>query len=262
MTQTLFEGAGARSLEAVYQTPDLVAQRAWTLDQLRPQPGEHILDIGAGPGLLAYDLARLVGEGGRVVGTDISTDMLELARGRLAAQSHAECVEADAAALPLPDAAFDAAVSTQVYEYVADMPRALAELHRVLRPGGRALIVDTDWRSLVWHCGDKALMERALSCWDDHLVDPHLPATLGPLLTDAGFTVRRVEVFALLSTSWQPASYAAGIVGSIRQFVQRNGARHGLSDAEIAAWNADQQRVIDAGQFFFSLNRYLFLATR
>ena len=45
-------------------------------------------------------------------------------------------VKADATALPFPDATFDAATSVQVYEYVADLPSALAELHRVLRPGG------------------------------------------------------------------------------------------------------------------------------
>ncbi len=257
-----FDGAQARSLEAVYQTPDLIAQRARVLELLAPATGERILDIGTGPGLLAYDLARLVGPGGRIVGVDISADMLAIAGERLAGLSQAQCIKGDAIDLGLDDGGFDAVVSTQVHEYVADMPRALGELHRVLRPGGRVLILDTDWRSIVWHSSDEARMARMLTCWDDHLADPHLPAKLGPLLAAAGFEVRRVEIAPMLSPRWQPASYAAGITKAIADFVERNGARHGLGQQEISAWRDDQRRLIDDGAFFFSLNRYIFLATR
>lgn len=262
MSAIAFDAETARMLEGVYMTPDIVAQRARVLDLLAPRPGEHVLDVGVGPGLLAYDLARLVGETGRVVGLDASPDMLKAAAGRLDALPQAECVQGDAAALPLPDAAFDAAVSTQVYEYVPDMPKALAELHRVLKPGGRALILDTDWRSIVWRCSDQALMDRVLACWDEHLFDPHLPSALGPLLTRAGFLVRRVEISPLLTPAWQPVSYAAGILRTMRDFVLKAGPRHGLSAEDIQAWHQDQQELIARGEFFFSLNRYIFLATR
>jgi arsenite methyltransferase len=263
MSQLTFDAEAARSIEAIYLTPDVVAQRARVLDLLAPAPGERApADVGVGPGLLALDLARLVGPTGRVVGLDLAPAMVAAATARLAALPQAEVRIGDAAALDLPDAAVDAAVSTQVYEYVADMPRALAELHRVLRPGGRALILDTDWRSLVWHSTDTARMDRALACWDDHLADPHLPAKLRPLLRDAGFEVRRVEVVPMLSPRWQPVSYAGGMVRSIRSFVRANGERFGLGPDELEAWWADQEALIAADAFFFSVNRYAFLATR
>ena len=82
---------------------------------------------------------------------------------------------ADATALPYPDRSFDAAVCVQVLEYVKDIGAALSELYRVLRPGGRTVIVDTDWDSLVWHASDPGLMHRVLRAWDEHLHDPHLP---------------------------------------------------------------------------------------
>ena len=261
MSAITFDAATARMLEAVYTTPDIIAQRARVLDLLAPRPGERILDVGAGPGLLAYDLARLVGGEGRVVGLDASADMLASARARLDVLPQAECIEADATDLPLPDACFDAAVSTQVYEYVGDMPHALAELRRVLKPGGRVLILDTDWRSVVWRCGDQALMDQVLTCWDDHLVHPHLPASLGPLLVRAGFSVRRVEIAPLLSAGWQPVSYAAGMLRTVGDFALKNGARHGLSAEDVETWRADQEDLIARGEFFFSLNRYIFLAT-
>jgi arsenite methyltransferase len=262
MTQITFDAEAARSLLVTYQTPDLIAQRARVLELLAPRPGERVLDVGVGPGLLAHELGRLVGPEGRAVGLDVSPDMLALARERLADLPQVECLEGDATELKLPDGGFDAAVSTQVYEYVADMPRALAELHRVLRPGGRVLILDTDWRSLVWHSSDEARMARVLEVWDGHLVDPHLPARLGPMLRAAGFEVRRVEILPMLSPVWQPVSYAAGIMRSIRDYARRHGPARGLEAAEIEAWWSDQQDLIARGEFFFSLNRYVFLATR
>ncbi len=262
MSQLTFDAATARNLEQTYLTPDLVAQRARVLDLLAPAPGERILDIGVGPGLLARELARLVGAEGRVTGIDLSPDMLAMARERLADLPQAECLTADATDLGLPDGRFDAAVSTQVYEYVTDMPRALAELRRVLRPGGRALILDTDWRSIVFHSSDEARMARMLAVWDEHLADPHLPARLGPLLTAAGFEVRRVEITAMFASRWQPVSYAAGMFRSIHDFARKHGARHGVGEAEVEAWHADQLELIARGEFFFSLNRYIFLATR
>ena len=94
--------------------------------------------------------------------------------------------EAGAHTLPYADASFDVAVCTQVYEYVDDVPAALLELVRVLRPGGRALVLDTDWDSIVWASSDNERMDRVLAAWEEHLVDPHLPRTLTRLLGDAG----------------------------------------------------------------------------
>lgn len=263
MSQILdFNEAAAKALEAMYLTPDVVAQRARVLDLLAPRPGERIIDIGVGPGLLAEDIARLVGDTGRVTGLDMAEPMVKMARTRLAALPQAECVVGEATSLDFADGTFDAAVSTQVYEYVADMPKAMRELHRILKPGGRALILDTDWRSIVWHSSDEARMARILDCWDGHLADPHLPARLGPLFARAGFQVRRVEVVPMLSPQWQPVSYAAGIMRTIHGYARANGAAKGIAAEEIQAWYDDQLRLAERGEFFFSVNRYAFLATR
>ena len=121
------------------------------LKALELKQGERVLDIGSGPGLLAYDIAASVGHEGRVCGIDISDDMLTMSRKRCASQPWTDFQTADATKLPYPDNSFDAVVSTQVYEYVANVPAALAELHRVVRAGGRAVVMDTDYGSLVIH---------------------------------------------------------------------------------------------------------------
>ncbi len=99
MSQLEFDDNAARTLEAMYLTPDVVGQRAKVIEMLSPVPGEHVLDIGAGPGLLACDLARMVGESGRLVGLDASAAMLKAARTRLAAMPQAEGIAGDPADL-------------------------------------------------------------------------------------------------------------------------------------------------------------------
>ena len=78
----VFDEAAARGLEKMYSTPDVVGQRARFLQLVAPKPGERILDVGMGPGFLAYDLAPVVGDGGLVAGVDGSEAMVAIARER------------------------------------------------------------------------------------------------------------------------------------------------------------------------------------
>jgi arsenite methyltransferase len=253
MTKMLqFDADAARRTEAAYTTPELVAQRREVLRLLALQPGESVLDIGAGPGFLAAEMAAAIEPGGRVVAVDPSESMRELARSRGAAL---EIRDGSAEALPLPDDAVDVAVATQVLEYVPDVPKALAEIRRVLRPGGRVLVLDTDWDSIVWHSGDPERMRAVLAAWEEHLADPWLPRILGPALRDAGFDVGPPTTFALLNTDTARGTFSAGLIPLIADFVV---GRRGLDAAAVSAWRDDLDRLEEAT--FFSLNRYLFCA--
>src|SRR5713101_7005435 len=120
---------------------------------------------------------RAVGPGGEVHGIDISESMVAAAR-RLASEPTGDLRLSfhvgDITHLDFADGVFDAAVAHQVYEYVADSMTALGELYRVLKPGGRALIVDSDSRALIWHSTDEALAARVLAAWDEHSAHPNL----------------------------------------------------------------------------------------
>jgi SAM-dependent methyltransferase len=252
-----FDEAGARRIERTYATPDVVAQRDEVLARLLPQPGERILDVGSGPGFLVASLAEAVGPDGLVHGLDPSRSMNGLARARTAGCDQVWIDEGDAVALPYPDGRFDAAVSTQVYEYVADVPAALAELRRVLRPGGRAVVLDTDWDSLVWHVADRERHRRVLAAWDEHLVDPHLPGRLPGLLRAAGFRVVERALVPLFNPVWDPDSYSVRTIGTVAAFVT---GRAGLGADDVRAWEADLAERGRQDEYLFSLNRYCFTA--
>jgi ubiquinone/menaquinone biosynthesis C-methylase UbiE len=254
-----FSEETGRKLEAAYLTPDVVAHRAYILRALDLQPGERVLDIGCGPGLLARDMAASVGHGGRLCGVDVSEDMLTMSRNRCANQPWTEFRRADATQLPYPDDSFDAAVSIQVYEYVADIAAALAELCRVMRPGGRVLIMDTDFGSLVLHTEHKARMQRVLAAWDEHFVHAELPRTLSRQLRDAGFTVRHRDAIPIFNPEYRENVFARHILAIMASFVA---GRQGVSREEADAWLAEFVELDKQAKFFFSLNRYVFVAQK
>jgi SAM-dependent methyltransferase len=254
-----FDEEAARRLEAIYMTPDVVAQRQAILRALSLRPGERVLDVGSGPGFLACEMAGAVGSSGAVHAIDISESFLAMARRRCPDQPQVKFREGEATRLPFGDGTFDVAVSTQVYEYIADVDAALGELFRVLRPGGRALILDTDWGSLVWHSADRARMARILDAWDEHLADPYLPRTLSARLGRAGFRVEHREVIPLLNPELDPNTFSYGLIGLIAAFVV---GRQGITQTDIDAWTAELRADGETQPYFFSLNRYLFSAAK
>lgn len=108
------------------------------------QPGESVLDLGAGSGMDAFVAAQHVGDDGRVVGIDVTPEQLAKA-DRLRSDNGLENVEFEAARiedLPFEDEAFDAVISNGVINLIPDKDAAFAEAARVLRPGGRLALAD------------------------------------------------------------------------------------------------------------------------
>ncbi|GAA4679140.1 hypothetical protein GCM10023215_10210 [Pseudonocardia yuanmonensis] len=249
-----FDEEGAREIERVYSTPDIVRQRDEVLALLAPRPGERILDVGSGPGFLLESLAAAVGPEGTVHGIDPSPAMNALAARRAGALPAVTLTLGGAESLPYPDDAVDAVVSTQVYEYVADIRRAFAELRRVVRPGGRVLLLDTDWDSVVWHVADRDRHARVMAAWEEHLVHPHLPTVWARLLEGAGFRVTAQVAIPILNPRLDEDTYSALIARTIATYVAD---RRGVTAEDGRAWLAD----VRGGDYFFSMNRFCILAS-
>ena len=239
MAGMLYDDKAAAQLERAYATTDMIVQREELRGSLRASAGESILDLGSGPGFLACELAQEVGATGRIVGVDISSDMNSIASTRIAAAGlgdRVDILEGDATALAFADATFDAAVSMQVIEYLAEPDAALQQLVRVLRPGGRLVIIDTDWDSLVWAAMDRRRAARIAAAWNEHLPDPYLPRSLAPRLRGAGFEVREVRIVPILNTAYDATTFSYNIAPLIAAFVPGRG---GVSEDEATEWLND-----------------------
>jgi len=128
--------------------PDLAVEsfagvaNPWKLGRLAP--GECVLDLGSGAGTDSLIAAQMVGEEGSVTGIDMTPQMLAKARVAATAMDAAnvEFIEAEAERLPFSDERFDVVISNGVIDLIPDKDAVFAELHRVLKPGGRIQIAD------------------------------------------------------------------------------------------------------------------------
>jgi ubiquinone/menaquinone biosynthesis C-methylase UbiE len=172
----------------------------WTsvlLEHAAPRPGEQVLDLACGTGIVARHVAPLVGAQGKITGVDISPDMLEVARECCSAEdAPLEWTEGDAVSLPLPDEAFDLAICQQGFQFFPDRAAAAGEMCRVLRDGGRAVV--SVWKELEHHPVYKAVMEAEADYLGEDIDEVARPFKFGGadalhgLFSEAGF--ERVEM--------------------------------------------------------------------
>jgi arsenite methyltransferase len=253
MSQLVFDAEAASRIEAIYRIGDATRRRNIVRAALAAQPGERILDVGCGPGFYCAEILDEVGPDGSVVGLDGSAAMLGLAAKRVEGRDNVELREADATALPVEDASFDGAISVQVQEYVPDIAKGLAELHRALRPGGRAVVFDIDWATLSINSDDRELTERVLDAWDDHLAHRSLPRTLKPLLRAAGFDDVRMEAHPFATVEFDPDTYGAALTPFIGAFVA---GRNGLTEADAQRWVDGQRALGERGEYYFAITQF------
>src|SRR5579872_1045498 len=153
----------ADTLEKRGAAPDEIAARAAYLDLLGVRPGDRVLDVGCGSGVVTREIARRVGPTGRVVGVDPSAALLTVAR-EIAARSKVtdriQFQEGSALALPFPDDSFDRAIAVTVLGHIPNGDAAIPELVRVVRSGGTVSGFDFDSDMTAFTHPDREMTRR------------------------------------------------------------------------------------------------------
>ncbi len=169
----------------------------WARDlvaRAQPKPGERVLDVACGTGIVVREVLPVVGSTGRVAGVDFNPAMLAVARTRVPGGAPVEWYEASAEALPFSDAAFDLVLCQQGLQFFPEKPGAIREFRRVLAPGGRVAL--SVWRTLEHNPVHEAMNEVVVR----HLGTPTIAAAfsgnapeLEALLSGSGFEDVAIE---------------------------------------------------------------------
>ena len=178
-----------RFLDVMHGFPEVQDNHRRLVSRLDVRRGSSLLDVGCGTGNFTRDAAKVVAPGGRVVGCDLSDAMLGVANTRAAeAGLEIDYHLGDATALPFADASFDAARSERLLQYLADPAKAVAEMVRVTRPGGRVAATEVDWDGISIDTGglDRSIWRRTILAISDGAGNGWQGRELRRLFLDAG----------------------------------------------------------------------------
>ena len=225
----------AARLERRARAADEVAARQAYLALIGLRPGDRLLDVGCGTGVVTRDAARRVAPGGRVVGIDPSPGFLAIARELAEREGLGELIEwrpGDVRALPFGDAEFDVVLAVTALSHVPGGGEAVPELVRVARPGGRVGIFDLDTDSLIISHPDRATTRRIVAAHSDNgVIDGWLARRLPGLLQAVGCVDVQVRAFTPLERD--PSGFYGGVAERAAEIALQVGV---VTEAECRRW--------------------------
>jgi ubiquinone/menaquinone biosynthesis C-methylase UbiE len=238
-------------LDAADALGSIQAYRQRILELCPPVPGQRILDVGCGIGHSTLRLAPLVGATGCVVGLDKSEPLIAEARRRAAGLSAPLTYRVgDAQHLDFPSQSFDVCRTERVLMYVDNPRRVLAEMLRVLRPGGRLAFFEFDYDGIVVDAPDQAFTRRLVRLVADSVPSPWIGRQLPRLLRERG--VRAIAVIPhMILTPY--AMFHRVVSGTVAQAVEAGR----LPSAEVDTWWQALEQAETAGHFFAGFPGFL-----
>jgi ubiquinone/menaquinone biosynthesis C-methylase UbiE len=243
-------------LEDVNQMPTVVASFKKQLESLDIKRGCSVLDIGCGIGDRAEEMAAIVGPTGRVCGTDLSNLMVEIATGRTKEKGlPLEFYVASAVDQPFPAESFDCVRTERVLMYLPDPEPAIDEFLRVLKPGGRLVVLDFDWDALIFSHHDQLLTRTIVDYISDSFPNGRVGVHLNRLFRKKG----------LLNVQAVPVGYVASYEMARRVCggIIETGVESGAFQADaIANWWSDVEADSIAGNDLISFQGFITCGTK
>lgn len=221
------------------------------------RPGMAVLDVGCGFGLETMRLSRLAGPARPACGIDRSEHFIEEARRRAAvAELAIDYAVGSADALPYAESSFDHVRSERLLIYFDDVMPALADMRRVLRPGGLLALIEPEFGSTTVNLPDRALVRRLIAHESDSAVaQSWLPGRLPAMLGELGFAP--VDLFTRVVV--MPPALAAAYFTNVGRKAAAAGA---ISEQELDAWTSQIEELRQAGRLLGSEGFFLFTARK
>jgi len=244
------------ALDTQANFPAIQRLRAAAADLLELRPGQRVVDAGCGVGQMTERFAAAVGGDGRVIGVDASETMLAEARRRMANSSlPIEFRCGTVTDLDLGTASVDAAYCERVFQHLAYPESALRELVRVARPGGRVLVIDTDWGMHAIAGPDPTLTAAVVACWAETNVNGWSGRRLPGLFADAGLDDISVTADSITATR-MPTTSPFQMMASLAV------AEGALALDDARRWLAQLAQADADGRFFWAVTLFAVAATK
>ncbi|HEX6508074.1 MAG TPA: methyltransferase domain-containing protein [Chloroflexota bacterium] len=240
-------GMLVRYLDMMSAAEDLKQIKRQTYALLELQPGHRVLDVGCGTGEDVRTMARIVGPTGHVVGLDSSSTVIEVAAARTASEDlPCEFRIGQAEMLDLEDGSFDACRAERVLQHVANPGQAIAEMIRVLRPGGHIVCFEPDWDLQVFDAPDRDLTRRICRFRADRMQSGNVGRQLRRHFIAGGLIDVRVVPLPGVITELRIADTAMRLQGGLEEAV----GSEVVTAEEARHWWKELEDADRAGQFF------------
>ncbi len=219
------------------------------------QAGQSVLDAGCATGDDVRELARIVGAYGRAVGLDHNPEMVEEARKRGLARGM-EIVEGSVTELPFSDGTFHAYRAERVFQLLTEPQRAAAEMYRVLKSGGRAALMDSDWETVMIAGGERMLTRRIVTSFSDNLGNGWAGRNHRGLFARSGFKDidTQARVISLPFDVALPTLIQLMVESAVKTCV--------TTTEQSARWLADLKTATERNEFYLGFSAFMTAGTR
>jgi ubiquinone/menaquinone biosynthesis C-methylase UbiE len=244
MNKNAYQADAAAYLQKIAALFDDYKRRS--IAYLDLKPGETLLDCGCGAGDDLLAIAAATQGSVKLIGVDLDEQTLKQARSRAKqAGVDIDFKQGSLSALPLADHAVDVARVDRVLQHIPDIASALAELKRVVKPGGRLVAVDVDWGSLVLDHPNADLTDQLVAFIRDQHIQGRAGRQLLSWFQESG--LKQVDGYAdvVRVTDWEIAAFIWGLQASLQAMVEAGK----VSQEKADAWLCDAAHHADKGHF-------------
>lgn len=226
------------------------AAKRRTYSLLKIQPGHRILEIGCGTGDDVAALAKFVGANGHVIGIDNSATMIAEAKKRYGSDVlRVEFHQGDVYHLDYPAGMFDGCRAERLFQHLDRPARALAEIARVVRSGGRIVVGDPDWGTLTIDSGNRRLTALLIALINDSAPNAWSGRQLSGLFYSAGLKHVGISAEVMILNEYSIADNLVGL-----SHIAAQAALQGkVSEEEVKDWLNDLRGLSREGRFFCTL---------